>query len=101
MYVIMRIEVITISDMGNEAMTPAILAKTARMGLVPKHRMAMENPRKNAATPTLSADQRRNTSRYNARIIGRRMSIVPSNGLAATNSVKAKTMVISSNWSND
>jgi hypothetical protein len=78
-------DVMTMSDMGNEAMIPATLAKIARMGLVPKHNIAIENPRRKAVTPTLSADHRRITRRYKATRIGSKIRNVPSKGFAATN----------------
>jgi hypothetical protein len=71
------------------------------MGFVPKQRIAIANPTKKAAMPTLSADHRRNTRRYNAKMIGKRTNAVPSKGFAATKSVIGRTMAISLRTLND
>ena len=88
----MRMDVTTMSEIGNEAMIPAMLAKTARSGLVLKNRTAITNPNTKATIPVRSADYRRNPRRYSATIIGERINSVARAGKVAI--IGANTMEI-------
>jgi hypothetical protein len=92
MYVIIRMEVATMSEMGKDAMIPAMVERTAMSGLVPKKQIEMVNPSPKATPPTLSAGHRRIANKYRATIMGSKMSSVPRSGSDAI--IMAKTMIL-------